>query len=726
MSKGRRLITVAGIVLAVAFSVRLGQARQDDPAPSVVTPPANDGQGSSVPALEPEGAAPPSLSAENLPPPSSLEPLEEKPAGAIKKDAAQDGSSQDKPVPPAGSKLKGPSKKKKNVSPPPKPDPLPAEADSGVATPKEENPPKADALPALTPIRDSETPERPAPLLDDKEIHGASVKDDPLSDVVNRPEADAPRDEEVMRIQAPGAGGETSPLQGAKDASGRSGPVGGVEPSGGEGYVLPADKMPVGVQSVGLSIQVLSPSAMNLHKQARVTIIVKNNGSTDAMGVVVRDKLPEGLKFVSSQPEAVPAGDVISWNLGTITAGSERKIFLNVDPVQVGNYDHGATVFMKTGARAKTVVMQPKLKVEQTASKVKVLKGQQVRFDITVTNVGDGPARGVVVQAKLSSGLVVPGEGQVVALSFDEVLKKDALKPHESITLSPLIADTVAGGLQSCEVDVSSADIADDNVEAHAKSSVEVTEPQLKMALKGSQWRFTNTVAQYTITVENPGTAPAQEVRIAAALQGDGIPVSPLPKGAAWDSSGRRIRWLIPTLEPKSQPVELTFQVRLGGVGMFQVNAEAISRSLKQHATCSTSVKGNADLTLAVTESLRILDIGQETVFQIRVKNRGTKEATKILVHAAFSNQLVPLETSTLNTVGQSEEQAKLDTTKNELFFPVIERLAPGADMTLEMKVKARAIGVGNCHVYLTHDDLEGGKLEGVATTKVTGPPSQP
>ena len=90
----------------------------------------------------------------------------------------------------------------------------------------------------------------------------------------------------------------------------------------------------------------------------------------------------------------------------------------------------------------------------------------------------------------------------------------------------------------------------------------------------------------------------------------------------------------MPTLEP-NKPQTYTFRVRYGGLGVFQVNAEAVARGgLKEVRSCSTSVEGTALVDLNVVEDLRVLDIGQETVFKIRLRNMGTKEAHQIQVHA--------------------------------------------------------------------------------------------
>jgi uncharacterized repeat protein (TIGR01451 family) len=438
------------------------------------------------------------------------------------------------------------------------------------------------------------------------------------------------------------------------------------------------------------------------------------------MDVVVRDQVPEGLKFLGAMPESPsPAGSpIVAWSLGTLPAGTEKRLRLDVVPERIGNYDHIATVSALTAAKATTVVREPKLKVEQSVSNTRVLKGKQVRFDITVTNTGTGPAQGVIVRAELSSGLRHP-QGNVLELALDDPsdLNKPELKPGESVRLSSLVVDTVGGGDQTCKVDVSSPDVPDDFPDLHRVSTVVVTEPRLKLTVEGSKTRYTDTIGEYTLTVENPGSAPATNVLLTADLPGDGVVMK--PAGASYSAANRRLSWSVPVLDPGGKPQKFVFQVRLGGVQQYTVNAKAAATGgLQEHGICTTQVIGSADIDLNVTEPLRIIDVGQTAIYHIRIKNMGSKEATKILVTAALSKNIEALESYGL------KELAAVDRTSNLIKFPTIDRLAPGADLVIDLKVRATAGGLAKCRVSLMHDDLGGEKIESVQTTKVAGQPT--
>lgn len=518
----------------------------------------------------------------------------------------------------------------------------------------------------------------------------------------------AQRDEEVMPAQ-----GQALPSPAGAPAAGNA-PVGGA-------FVISPESVPLGPQSVGLSVQVFAPSTMNLNREATVTIVVKNTAAKDASGVVVRDQLPEGVEFVSSQPEtAAPAGGLVSWYMQVIPGNTERQIKMVLKPTVKGSQDHTATVQIVTGSRARTVVLQPELKVEQTVNRTNVLKGQQVQFEVSLTNTGDGPARNVMVEAELSEGLSHRTEGRILRLEVKEI------PPRQTLKLDPLIVEAVGGGEQNCTVLATSDDVVSDPALSKNVKAVTIVEPRLLLELTGSELRYTDSDGEYTLTVTNPGTAPAMDVRVSATLLGDGRPY--VPAGAAWDAGTRKMTWTIPEIEPGGGTKTYSFRVRLGGLGIFKVDGEAIGRGgLRDFKSVSTSVEGNADVELNVTADMRFLDVGQDNVFRITLRNLGTKEARKVQVSVLLSDTMEAVETA------GTDQNAIRDTKKVQIAWPEIDRIPPGAEKVLGIKAKAKAPGLGTCRVYVSHDDLKdfgGARLEKVAHSKITGTvgsaPTQP
>lgn len=527
--------------------------------------------------------------------------------------------------------------------------------------------------------------------------------------------AAAPQDEAVERVQAPAPAPAAAPATPPPaDADG--------------GFLTSPERLPLGRHEVVVNVEVQAPAEMNLHKPATAVIIVANTGSSDAFDVTVRDELPPGLTFVSSTvpPETgTTEQGLLIWRLGTLAAGASKKIPIQVTPTQVVHMDHAATVTFRAGSKARSLVREPKLKVEvvQAPSVAKQLKGKTVDYKISVTNTGDGPARNILVQAKLSPGL----RHESVARSDDNSLEHpiDALGPGERYDLPTLTVDATQGGRQTCTVKATSNDVVlkEKDADAEVERFIEVVEPKMKIDLVAPDKQYTDTVAKYEVTVENPGTAPAKNVQVSVALPVSGKLVD-TPPDAVYDRKAQRLRWTIAELpptdpaNPASKPRVLPFQIRLGDVGFYEVTAEAKAEGVAvERQKRSTDVQGMADLDLIVYERKRVVEAGGETMFLIKLQNYGKKEASGVQVDAVVSDNLQPTETS-----GGPEGTSNIlkEDKKLRVRFPKIDRIGPGATMILGVKVKAvnAGDGIGICEVDVKHED-EAALLRGMANVKV-------
>jgi uncharacterized repeat protein (TIGR01451 family) len=485
-----------------------------------------------------------------------------------------------------------------------------------------------------------------------------------------------------------------------------------------------AERLPLGKQSVAVSVDVQAPATMNLTKQATFKLIVRNTGTGDAYNVRVDDELPAGLTFISSQPEMKLAGDGhrLIWLLNLLPGGSDRVITIKVQPTKTGPFDHVATVQFETGCKSRTTVLQPRLKVDIIAnpSVGKVLKGQQVTFDVSIQNTGDGPARNVAIRAKLSPGLKHESgpkgdEPMVYELTLPE------LPAGATEKLDPLVADAILGGTQQCMVTALSDDVVPNPEESENIKKIEVVEPKLKLAVDGPEQRYTDTVADYTITLENPGTAPARKVRVMVTLPISGKLIK-CPPEARFDTPTSKLYWTIDQVDFGTKARTLAFQVRMGGIGSYDVVAQAIGEgTLKASERKVTEVVGIADVDLVVSESKRVLDVGGKTTFHIRLRNYGTKDATRLLVKAELSANLKFEGWGSAN----QDVKGQKSPTENVVVFQGIDKLGPGKEMILGIVASVTGADpkLATCRVSVTHDDLpDNNKFEDMAGVKVTTP----
>ena len=143
----------------------------------------------------------------------------------------------------------------------------------------------------------------------------------------------------------------------------------------------------------------------------------------------------------------------------------------------------------------------------------------------------------------------------------------------------------------------------------------------------------------------------------------------------------------------------------------FQSQNKANNRSAAQ-------VAGIADVDVTVSERKRMIDVGGETTFQIRLRNYGTKEVTHLGVTAKLSQNLEYVSAG----VRSHDVGVRFRSQDNAVHFQRIATLGPGKEIILGVtaRVTGSAPKLATCRVSVTHDELpEGDKLEDMAGVKV-------
>jgi hypothetical protein len=108
---------------------------------------------------------------------------------------------------------------------------------------------------------------------------------------------------------------------------------------------------------------------------------------------------------------------------------------------------------------------------------------------------------------------------------------------------------------------------------------------------------------------------------------------------------------------------------------------------LRNTASISTVVEALADLTLEVKDPQGPVPVGQEALYEVHVRNRGTKSADGVEVLAFFSEGIEPTEV----------EGGPHQISPGQIALAPIATLGPGHEMIY--KIKAKAAKSGN-HIF--------------------------
>ena len=151
------------------------------------------------------------------------------------------------------------------------------------------------------------------------------------------------------------------------------------------------------------------------HENVTFTITAHNNGPDTATGVIILDKLPAGLTWVSDDSEGIYNPTTGIWTIGTLANGESAVLKIiarittsntqitNIASINGTNYDQNST----NSESNSTVTVDPAsdLGITKTVNNTHPNYLQNVTFTINVHNYGPDDATGVIVTDKLPTGL---------------------------------------------------------------------------------------------------------------------------------------------------------------------------------------------------------------------------------------------------------------------------------------------------------------------------------
>ena len=265
--------------------------------------------------------------------------------------------------------------------------------------------------------------------------------------------------------------------------------------------------------------------------------------------MVINDNLPTGLTTTDGQKAVKIA-------VGNLAQGQSRKFMINAKASATGSFNNTASATgdggLSASAAATTVVKQPVLTIAKTAP-AKRFVGRPIPYSITVSNKGDGVAKGVTVVDPVPNGtrFAKAGEGGQFA-NGAITWKLGDLAPGQSRTLSAVVIGTsIAKVVNTARVDaycapqaVASAPTEIAGIPAILLEVVDETDPIEVGA-----------TVVYMIRVTNQGSKAGTNIKIVASLEDQAQYVS--ATGVTKHTvAGKIVSFApLPSLAPKAQAV---------------------------------------------------------------------------------------------------------------------------------------------------------------------------
>jgi uncharacterized repeat protein (TIGR01451 family) len=453
----------------------------------------------------------------------------------------------------------------------------------------------------------------------------------------------------------------------------------------------------VGEHGPALRVETSGPRRLLVGQAAPYTVVVQNEGSAAAGDVLVEVEVPDWAEVRSSDATAGQAEQAApgtwQWRLSSVASRSREELTLDIAPLRSQSFD--LTVRWQAApitTQAQVEVLEPLLELALEGPR-EVSFGERTVYKLTFSNPGTADTENVTVK-------LLP------------------LSPDEGDADTHTIGRIAAGATRVVEVELVArqagpmmirvAATADGGLTAEASSDVLVRRADLQLDVEAPQFAFAGATTSYDVTVENTGDEEARDVHLSVAL----------PHGAEFASAaggGReqdgQVAWEIGSLAPgERQTYTVKCVLRTDGHNELAANATAAG-DLSQRALAATQVEALADLALDVSDPTGPVPVGDEVTYEIKVVNRGAKEARDVSLTVFFADGIEPV----------SAHGAKHALGSGQVVFDPLASLGAGEERVFKIKAVAHAPGSLVMRAEVRCDALEDSALAEEETTRFYG-----
>ena len=393
------------------------------------------------------------------------------------------------------------------------------------------------------------------------------------------------------------------------------------------GYGNISNKVVVGNKTIFKNVDVpeitpkkdVNNTAPNFGENVAYTIVVSNDGISDAKQVVITDTLAKGLKFIGANYNGVYDKDThtVTWTLD-IDAGKTVELKVNVTVEDYGVLVNKVTVGDKTSSVYITI---PEIIPDKTANVTDANFGDNVTYTVTVTNDGDVDASQVVIVDQLGNGLkyVSSSDGGVWDEKTNTVTWIVDLAAGETKTLN-VVATVVGYGNVTNSLAVGNKT---------SKINVNVPEITPNKTADNKNPNFGDNVT-YTIVVSNDGAADAKNVVVKDILA-PGFKFIEANYGGVYDELTRTVTWIV-DVNAKDH-VDLTIKVTVEDYGVLTNNVTVGNKTSSVNITVPEIIPNK-------TADIENPNFGDNVTYTVTVTNDGNADAKEVVVRDVLGKDL--------------------------------------------------------------------------------------
>ena len=435
------------------------------------------------------------------------------------------------------------------------------------------------------------------------------------------------------------------------------------------GYGNISNKVVVGNKTIFKNVDVpeitpkkdVNNTTPNFGENVAYTIVVSNDGISDAKQVVITDTLAKGLKFLGANYNGVYDENThtVTWTLD-IDSGKTVELKVNVTVEDYGVLVNRVTVGDKTSS---VDIAVPEIIPDKTANVTDANFGDNVTYTVTVTNDGDVDASQVVIVDQLGNGLKY-------------VSSSDGGVWDEKTNTVTWIVDLAAGKTKTLNVVatvVRYGNVTNSLAVGNKTSKINVNVPEItpNKTVDNKNPNFGDNVT-YTIVVSNDGAADAKNVVVKDILA-PGFKFIEANYGGVYDELTRTVTWIV-DVNAKGH-VDLTIKVIVEDYGVLTNNVTVGNKTSSVNITVPEIIPNK-------TADIENPNFGDEVTYTVNITNVGKSDAVNVAVR---------------DVLGEGLELISAD---GGVYDPITRTITWTVNLnsgeTKSFKVVAKVIGYGN------------------------------
>lgn len=482
-----------------------------------------------------------------------------------------------------------------------------------------------------------------------------------------------------------------------------------------------------------MSVRLSGPPQATVGGTLGYRLEISNPGDLSLRDVVAVDSLPPGLTFLNSNPPAVDQQGRLEWAIGDIPARQTRTIEFNVRADRAGTFnncanarsadnlagqDCASTTVFASGAAGPATVPPPSGQLEvRLTGPAQATVGQEVTFDVIVTNRGNAPISNLVLVDRFDAGLqhqastspierdlgtLAPGASQRVSVTFR------VTQPGQLCNAVEVVS---AGGLRAGDRACVTATSTGAPPTAGTPSPIAGQQPAISIRKIGPTVKNEGEDAEFSITITNTG--PVRLTRIKVSDNYDRA-LDPVSLTDGYSFVGDDIVWEIDELPVgKSVGLEINCRcvasapracnrvtvttaegARADSEACLEVRPRTGGTAPRPAPTAGPSTATAGNLTLSIADLRDQIAVGNEVTYELKITNNGRAADQQVVVSVTAPAEMTPISNG-------SGGPARFTISGQSVRFEPFGEIRPGETLTYQVRMRANRAGTARVRAQL-------------------------